>query len=67
MRAPLRLAVWNVLPAAREHAGPADSQALAADCASLDADVFALQEVDREQARSGGFAQLALMAGEQLR
>lgn len=59
----LRLATWNILHGARDHTGPADDEALVTACAELDADVLALQEVDRDQPRSGGVDQLALVTG----
>lgn len=55
----MRLATWNVLHGARDHRSPAQTQALVEGVASLDADVVALQEVDRFQPRSGTVDQLA--------
>ena len=58
----MRLATWNVLHGRAVPDGDADAARLAECCASLDADVLALQEVDREQARSGSADQSALVA-----
>ena len=49
----LRVATFNVLHGRTSRTGPVDVPALAAACAGLDADVLALQEVDRGARRSG--------------
>ncbi|HWL35111.1 MAG TPA: endonuclease/exonuclease/phosphatase family protein [Frankiaceae bacterium] len=58
----MRLATWNVLSGRSLADGTADAALLAECAASLDADVLALQEVDRAQARSGGADQAAAVA-----
>ncbi len=61
----VRLATFNLLSGRSldaEAAGRVDTAALTAAVASLDADVVALQEVDRHQPRSGGTDQAALAA-----
>ena len=49
----MRLATFNVLHGRSVHDGVIDPQRLATAVSALDADVLALQEVDRGQARSG--------------
>jgi endonuclease/exonuclease/phosphatase family metal-dependent hydrolase len=58
----IRLATFNVLHGRSLADGRVDKQRLAEACASLDADVLGLQEVDRNQARSGSVDQAALVA-----
>lgn len=58
----MRLASFNVLNGRSLADGLVSTPRLAAACASLDADVLALQEVDRHQARSGGADQTAAVA-----
>jgi endonuclease/exonuclease/phosphatase family metal-dependent hydrolase len=59
----LTVATWNVRHGLDVRAGRVDLPAIAATIAALDVDVVALQEVDREQAHSGGTDQLAVLAG----
>ncbi|MFJ1758578.1 endonuclease/exonuclease/phosphatase family protein [Kitasatospora sp. NPDC088134] len=65
--APLRLATFNVLhgrcPSADGPSGAVDLSPLAEAVAVLDADVLALQELDRGQERSGGVDQARELAG----
>lgn len=49
----MRLATFNILHGVRPATGEVDLTQLAREVASLDADVVALQEVDRHQPRSG--------------
>ena len=58
----MRLATWNVLHGRSLADGVADVRLLAECCASLGADVLALQEVDRDQPRSGGTDHAAAVA-----
>jgi endonuclease/exonuclease/phosphatase family metal-dependent hydrolase len=58
----VRLASFNVLHGRSLVDGRVDTERLVAACASLDADVLALQEIDRNQARSGGVDQTAAVA-----
>ena len=58
----MRLATWNVLHGRSLADGESHPAGLAAACAALDADVLALQEVDRDQSRSGSVDQAALVA-----
>lgn len=58
----MRLATWNVLSGRSLADGTADPALLAECAASLDADVLALQEVDRAQARTGEVDQSAAVA-----
>jgi endonuclease/exonuclease/phosphatase family metal-dependent hydrolase len=58
----VRVATFNVLHGASLADGRADAGRLATACASLDADVLALQEVDRGMDRSGGADQAAVVA-----
>lgn len=58
----MRLATFNVLHGRSLQDGRVSTDRLAQACASLDADVLALQEVDRGQARSGGADQTAAVA-----
>jgi endonuclease/exonuclease/phosphatase family metal-dependent hydrolase len=58
----LRLASFNVLHGRSLADGEVSTERLAGACASLDADVLALQEIDRNQARSGGVDQTAAVA-----
>lgn len=59
----MRLVTWNVLHGCSPDDGRVDLDRFAAAVRSLDADVLALQEVDRGQARSHG-ADLAAVAAE---
>ena len=59
----MRLVTWNVLHGCSPDDGRVDLDRFAAAVRSLDADVLALQEVDRAQARSQG-ADLAAIAAE---
>lgn len=58
----LRLATWNVLHGRSLTSGQVHVDDLRAGAALLDADVVALQEVDRRQARSHGVDQVAEVA-----
>ncbi len=58
----MRLASFNVLHGRSLADGQVSTARLVAACASLDADVLALQEIDRNQARSGGVDQTAAIA-----
>jgi endonuclease/exonuclease/phosphatase family metal-dependent hydrolase len=58
----VRLATFNLLSGRAMGAEAADPDALRDAVRQLDADVLALQEVDRHQARSGGVDQAALVA-----
>jgi endonuclease/exonuclease/phosphatase family metal-dependent hydrolase len=58
----LRLACFNVLHGRSLADGQVSTARLVEACASLDADVLALQEIDRNQARSGGVDQTAAIA-----
>jgi len=58
----VRLASFNVLHGRSLADGQVSTQRLVAACASLEADVLALQEIDRNQARSGGVDQTAAVA-----
>ena len=58
----MRLASFNVLHGRSLADGEVSTSRLVAACASLDADVLALQEIDRNQARSGGIDQTAAVA-----
>jgi len=58
----MRLATFNVLHGLSLADGAVSTPRLAAACASLDADVLGLQEIDRGQARSGGVDQTAAVA-----
>lgn len=58
----MRLASFNVLHGRSLADGRTDVDRLAEACASLDADVLALQEIDRNQARSGNVDQTAAVA-----
>jgi endonuclease/exonuclease/phosphatase family metal-dependent hydrolase len=59
----MRLATFNVLHGRSIDDGLVDRGRLADAARSLDADVLALQEVDRDQARSGGLDVTAAVAG----
>jgi endonuclease/exonuclease/phosphatase family metal-dependent hydrolase len=59
----VRLATFNVFSGRAPGGGPAAPGALADAVRHLDADVLALQEVDRGQPRSGGTDQAAVAAG----
>jgi endonuclease/exonuclease/phosphatase family metal-dependent hydrolase len=59
----LRVATWNIAGARREGTGTADLQAVVAGVRALDADLLAVQEVDRLQPRSGRADQPAVIAG----
>ena len=58
----MRLASFNVLHGRSLADGEVSTDRLVAACASLDADVLALQEIDRNQARSGSVDQTAAVA-----
>jgi endonuclease/exonuclease/phosphatase family metal-dependent hydrolase len=58
----VRVATWNVLHGRSLSDGVADVARLASACASLDADLLALQEVDRLAGRSGTADQAAAVA-----
>ncbi|HET7719304.1 MAG TPA: endonuclease/exonuclease/phosphatase family protein, partial [Acidimicrobiales bacterium] len=58
----LRLASFNVLHGRSLADGQVSTERLAEACASLEADVLALQEIDRDQARSGAVDQTAAVA-----
>jgi endonuclease/exonuclease/phosphatase family metal-dependent hydrolase len=57
-----RLATFNVLHGRALAEGRVSNQKLAEACAALDADVLCLQEIDRNQPRSGSVDQIALVA-----
>lgn len=58
----MRLATFNVLHGRSLADGLVSTKRLVEACASLDADVLCLQEIDRGQARSGGTDQTAEVA-----
>jgi endonuclease/exonuclease/phosphatase family metal-dependent hydrolase len=58
----VRLASWNLLHGVDPSDGVVDAQRLAEAVAALDADVLCLQEVDRDQPRSGLVDQTAVVA-----
>ena len=58
----MRLVSFNLLHGSPMTGGPVSTQTLVDACASLDADVLCLQEVDRNQERSGGVDQAAAIA-----
>ncbi|HEV3402408.1 MAG TPA: endonuclease/exonuclease/phosphatase family protein, partial [Acidimicrobiales bacterium] len=58
----MRLATFNILHGRTFDGGPASADRLAEACALLEADVLALQEVDKGQPRSGGVDQAAVVA-----
>ena len=58
----MRLASFNVLHGRSLADGQVSTERLVDACASLEADVLALQEIDRNQARSGGVDQTAAVA-----
>ena len=58
----IRLATFNVLHGRSLADGRVSNQKLAEACASLDADVLCLQEIDRNQPRSGSVDQTAVVA-----
>nr|MDT0657667.1 endonuclease/exonuclease/phosphatase family protein [Micromonospora sp. DSM 115978] len=58
----MRLATFNLLHGRSPHDGLVDQDRLAAAVTALDADVLALQEVDRDQTRSGHLDQTAVAA-----
>ncbi len=58
----LRLASFNVLHGRSLVDGQVSTERLVEACVSLEADVLALQEIDRNQARSGGVDQTAAVA-----
>jgi endonuclease/exonuclease/phosphatase family metal-dependent hydrolase len=59
----LRVATYNLLHGLDIRAGRVDLGAVAAAIEALDADVVAVQEVDRDQPRSGRVDQVAELAG----
>lgn len=58
----LRVATWNIAGARREGSGQVDLDAVVAGVRALGADLLALQEVDRQLARSGRADQPRLIA-----
>ncbi len=58
----MRLVSFNILHGSPLAGGPVSTESLVDACASLDADVLCLQEVDRGQTRSGGVDQAAAIA-----
>lgn len=60
----VRFATWNILHGRDYGSGSMNFDAVAAGVAALDADVVALQEVDRELPRSGGIRQIDALAHE---
>jgi endonuclease/exonuclease/phosphatase family metal-dependent hydrolase len=58
----LRVATWNIAGARRESTGTADLDAVVTGVRALGADVLAVQEVDRDQPRSGRADQPAAIA-----
>lgn len=58
----VRLASWNLLHGVAPSDGTVDATRLAQAAAALDADVLCLQEVDRDQPRSGLVDQTAVVA-----
>ena len=58
----MRLATFNLLSGRAVDSDAADPEVLRAAVQEIDADVLALQEVDRHQVRSGGVDQTALVA-----
>lgn len=59
----MRVATWNLLHGLDIRTGRIDLGAVAAAIDALDVDVLAVQEVDREQRRSGRVDQVADLAG----
>ena len=59
----MRLASFNILHGRSLADGQVSTERLVDACVSLEADVLALQEIDRYQARSGGVDQTAAVAG----
>lgn len=58
----MRVASWNLLHGIDVRTGRVDLGAVADGIAALDADVVAVQEVDRELSRSGSVDQVAVLA-----
>ena len=58
----MRLASFNVLHGRSLADGQVSTERLVTACATLEADVLALQEIDRNQSRSGGVDQTAAVA-----
>ncbi|HEY0699477.1 MAG TPA: endonuclease/exonuclease/phosphatase family protein, partial [Micromonospora sp.] len=58
----MRLATFNLLHGRSPHDGIVDANRLATATAALDADILALQEVDRDQSRSGHLDLTAIAA-----
>jgi endonuclease/exonuclease/phosphatase family metal-dependent hydrolase len=58
----LRLATWNIAGARRERTDQVDLDAVVAGVRALNVDLLAMQEVDRELARSGRVDQPAVIA-----
>ncbi|MEO3747624.1 endonuclease/exonuclease/phosphatase family protein, partial [Plantactinospora sp. B5E13] len=58
----MRLATFNLLHGRSPHDGLVDETRLAATVAALDADILALQEVDRDQSRSNHLDLTAIAA-----
>lgn len=61
----VRLATFNLMHGRSLHDGRVDPQRLRAAVRAVDADVLGMQEVDRDQPRSGG-ADLAALAAEEM-
>ena len=59
----LRLATFNILHGATTKEGAGDPEAVAEACASLDAEIIALEEVDKGTRRSG-YADMAAIAAQ---
>ena len=60
--ASLRVATWNIAGARREQTNQVDLDAVAAGVQALGVDLLAMQEVDRQLARSGRSDQPAVIA-----
>jgi endonuclease/exonuclease/phosphatase family metal-dependent hydrolase len=58
----MRLATFNLLHGRSPHDGLVDEARLTAAVTALDADILAMQEVDRDQSRSGRLDQTAIAA-----
>lgn len=58
----MRLATFNLLHGRSPDDGLVDPERLTAAVGAIDADILALQEVDRDQSRSGGLDQTAIAA-----
>jgi endonuclease/exonuclease/phosphatase family metal-dependent hydrolase len=60
----MRVATWNLLHGLDVRTGRVDLATVAEGIADLDVDVVAVQEVDREQSRTGGVDQVAELAAK---